>query len=84
MAASKQIYNKTMQRSRKAQIHEPATQLEKTEEKGRKMAQNKYHQTRSVQGRKKTGGFTLIEMIGVLAVIAILAAVLIPQGVRGH
>ncbi len=33
---------------------------------------------RSVQGRK-TGGFTLLEMIGVLAVIAILAAVLIPK-----
>jgi prepilin-type N-terminal cleavage/methylation domain-containing protein len=28
---------------------------------------------------RKTGGFTLIEMIGVLAVIAILAAVLIPK-----
>jgi prepilin-type N-terminal cleavage/methylation domain-containing protein len=30
-------------------------------------------------GRFQTGGFTLIEMIGVLAVIAILAALLIPK-----
>jgi general secretion pathway protein G len=35
--------------------------------------------TLNTQGRKKPHGFTLIEMIGVLAIIAILAAVLIPK-----
>src|SRR6266508_2239229 len=33
----------------------------------------------SIKHRRKLGGFTLIEMIGVLAVIAILASLLIPK-----
>ena len=35
-------------------------------------------------GRRPSGAFTLIEMIGVLGVIGILVAVLDPQGGRHH
>jgi prepilin-type N-terminal cleavage/methylation domain-containing protein len=35
--------------------------------------------TMQTNGKRHTGGFTLIEMIGVLAVIAILAALLLPK-----
>jgi prepilin-type N-terminal cleavage/methylation domain-containing protein len=39
----------------------------------------KLNNTLNTTGRRQSGGFTLIEMIGVLAVIAILAALLVPK-----